>query len=200
VARRLQIGGRTISALRSKDLVSPRRRGVLWRRSRGAVAIVAAAQRHALDALADLSHLDVPQLLLEELEVSTAIAHLGVESGADGLVVGLRTHSIGSVDQSLLPLNLLGDILDCLILIHGAGGGSAMRTRKTVFGGDEEEEEQDGERRGEEHGWGIEKKTSGSTKDGTTRVARGEGVKKLLGMPERQKAERVSGGGKRGME
>lgn len=69
----------------------------------------------------DLSHLDIAQLLLEELEVPSAISHLGVESGADSFIVSLRPHSISGVDQSLLPLDLLVNILDSLLIIHGGG-------------------------------------------------------------------------------
>lgn len=88
---------------------------------------------HAVHARVDATHLQLAQLVLKELKVASAVAHLGVEAGADGLVVCLRTHGIGGVDEGLFALDLLVDILGCLFLIHGGG------RRRDAFARDVEE-------------------------------------------------------------
>lgn len=101
---------------------------VLGRGGRPGIAIHSAADRpaiwansHVVHALVHLAHLKLTKLLLEKLQIAAAIAHLGVESGANGLIVCLRSHSIGGIDESLLSLNLLVDILDPLIFVHFDG-------------------------------------------------------------------------------
>jgi hypothetical protein len=80
--------------------------------------------------------LDITKLLLEELEVAAAIAHLRVETGSNGFIVCLGPHRIGSVDEGLLPLYLLVDVVNRVIVVH-SGGGCAMRCagRQEVGGG-----------------------------------------------------------------
>lgn len=80
------------------------------------------AERHVVHAA---THLGFAKLLLEELQVPAAVAHLRVESGSDGLVVGLRSHGIGSIEESLLALNLLEDVLDSVFFVHVGRWGCA---------------------------------------------------------------------------
>lgn len=90
------------------------------------------AKAHVVHALAHLSHLQLPHPLLKELNVPPALAHLGVELGLDGVVVGLLPHHIGGIDQSLLTLDLLIDGAKRLIVvIHG--DSSASRVAETAL-------------------------------------------------------------------
>lgn len=111
--------------------------GVLWRgRWRAGLLLdvvggrgggAGGAHGQGVHARVDAAQLDVAQLLLEELDVAPAVAQLGVEAGADGLVVCLGPHGIGGIDQGLFPVNLLLDVLDGLIFVHG--GQSVVVTR-----------------------------------------------------------------------
>lgn len=110
-------------------VISPRR-CILRRRCRWPILSQAsvttgprAAERHVVHARIDATHLQLAQLVLKELEVASTVAHLRVEAGADGLIVRLCTHGIGSVDEGLFALDLLVDILGCFFLIHGGGRG-----------------------------------------------------------------------------
>ena len=101
-------------------------------RRRGGPVVVAhgvAAQAGAVGAhgqvLHATAHLQLAALLLEELDVPAAIAHLRVEPRSDGLVVGLRSHGIRGVHQSLFPLDLPVDVLDPLVFVHLGGGSTA---------------------------------------------------------------------------
>ena len=84
-----------------------------------AVTAGAAGKRHVFHARVNAPHLDVPQLLLEELKISSAISHLGVETGADSLVVGLAAHGGSGLDQGLFAVNLLLDVLHGFFVLHG---------------------------------------------------------------------------------
>ena len=77
--------------------------------------------------------LELLQLLLKELEVSLALAHLGVELGADGVIVRLLSHQVGSLDQSLLALDLLVDIHHLVFVGHGGGVVTARSVRAGVW-------------------------------------------------------------------
>lgn len=70
----------------------------LWRRRRRVVAIGRAANIHVVDSLAELAELDIMEFVLKELQVSLAIADLGIETRADSLVCCRGTHSICSID------------------------------------------------------------------------------------------------------
>lgn len=85
-------------------------------------ARAAGAYVHALHAPTQLKLL---KLLLEELEIPLALAHLGVELGADGVVVCLLSHEVCGLDQRLLSLDLLVD-LHYLVFV-GHGGGVVLR-------------------------------------------------------------------------
>jgi hypothetical protein len=109
-------------------------RSILGRRSRGAFGFVShvcaawtsgraiGAEGHVAHALACLPHLELSKFILEEQQIPAAIAHLGVEPGADGLVIRLRTHGVGSGEEGIFALDLLKDVLDSLVLIHLCDG------------------------------------------------------------------------------
>ncbi len=107
----------------------PRRSPLLGPHAAARGRAAGGAQRHALHALAHLAELVLAQLLLEELEVPPALAHLAVELGADGIVVSLLAHQVGRVDQSLLALDLLVDVHQPLVLVHRGGSRCARRRR-----------------------------------------------------------------------
>ena len=91
----------------------------------------AGAERHVVDAVAESPHLQLAQLLLEELEIPPPFTHLGVELGADLLIVCLLAHGLRCIDQSLFALDLLGDVVDLVFVVHGGGvgPGGPMATR-----------------------------------------------------------------------
>lgn len=91
------------------------------------------SQRHGIDRLAQTAHLQLAEPLLEELEVAAPLAHLGVELGADGLIVGLLAHKIRGIDEGLFPLDLLRDVQDLLVVVHG--GGCLLRGGGAPVGG-----------------------------------------------------------------
>lgn len=105
---------------------SPRRIRVLRRRSRRRAIILAGtartAERHVTHALVHATHLKFAKLVLEELQVPACVTHLRIETGTNGLIVGLCSHGIRAIDQDLFSLDLLVDILDSLIFIHDRGG------------------------------------------------------------------------------
>ena len=98
-------------------------------------------QAHAIHILSHSADLQFPHLLLEELDIPTALSHLRVEFRPDLLVLCLLTHCIGGVDKSLLALDLLVDGAERLFVgIHGCGGLERRRGRGRVvvlFGGSE---------------------------------------------------------------
>ena len=115
-------------------------RRVLGRRRRGTVAVpavvgtprtagprTAAVDAQVVHALAELPRLQLSEAFLEELEVPPPVPHLTVELGADGIVVGLLSHQMGRVDQSLLPIDLLADVGDLLVFVHGCRSSPALR-------------------------------------------------------------------------
>jgi hypothetical protein len=83
--------------------------------------------------LVDAAHLDITKLFLEELKIAATIAHLGVKTRPNSFIVRLGPHRIGGIDEGLLPLNLLVDVVDRVIVIH-CGRGCAMRSRGTTRG------------------------------------------------------------------
>lgn len=100
----------------------------------------AGTERHVVDAMAESPHLQFAQLLLEELEIPPPFAHLGVELGADLLIVCLLAHGLRSIDQSLFALDLLGDVVDLVFVVHGGGigpGGPMVTVGDGSLGEDE---------------------------------------------------------------
>lgn len=61
------------------------------------------------------------QFLLEELQVSLALAHLGVKLGANIVIVRLLSHQISGLDQSLLALDLLVNVHHLVFVGHVGG-------------------------------------------------------------------------------
>lgn len=87
-------------------------------------------QAHAIHILTHGPNLQFPHLLLEELNIPTALSHLRVEFRAHLLVLCLLTHCIGGGDKSLLALDLLVDGAERLFVgIHGCGGLERRRGR-----------------------------------------------------------------------
>lgn len=78
---------------------------------------------HAADALVDTAHLELIEAFLEELHVAATVADLGVEARADGVVVCLGPHIVGSGHEDALLFDLALDVEDGLIFVHGGGGG-----------------------------------------------------------------------------
>ena len=58
----------------------------------------AGADAHVLHAGSHALHLQVAELLLEELDIPSSLAHLAVETRPDSIVVGLLSHSIGAIE------------------------------------------------------------------------------------------------------
>lgn len=134
----LDVAARNCVALAVAATVCPLPRGILWR-GRGRVLDIAAERsvggRSEGHAVHTATHLGLAELLLEELQVSSAIAHLRVESRSNGLVVCLRTHSIGGIKQRLFALNLLEDVLDGVFFVHvGRWGCATPRAGEEICG------------------------------------------------------------------
>ena len=63
----------------------------------------------------------------EVADILTAFANLGIETLLDGRVVGGLAHRVRSVDELLLPLDLMMDIADQLFVVHGSSSaGTAV--------------------------------------------------------------------------
>ena len=114
--------------------------GVLWRRWRWAISVVARTgrrrgaaaprpERHVIDALAHPPHLQLLHALLEVLDVAAALPHLGIYPAPDRFILGLLPHLRGGIEQGALPLDLLIDRVDgIVVVIHGGAGGARQGT------------------------------------------------------------------------
>ncbi len=91
-----------------------------------------ALERHVVDAGVDAAQLDILQLLLKKLQIAAAISYLRIDAGSYCLIVRLRTHDVGSIDEGLFALDLLLDVLDGLVVIHGGERFGAIRSRETL--------------------------------------------------------------------
>ena len=76
---------------------------------------------HVLHARTHALQLQVADFLFEELDVPACLAHLAIETRPNGIVVSLLSHSIGAIEQTLLPLYLLVNICDSFVFIHLGG-------------------------------------------------------------------------------
>lgn len=89
----------------------------------------AATARHAQVAhgATHLARLNVAQGLLEVVDVSSSLADLGLDTRADGRVVGGLGHLAGGVDDGIFAVYFPDKLLDGVVVVvaHGGGGVGA---------------------------------------------------------------------------
>jgi hypothetical protein len=85
----------------------------------------AATARHAQIAhgATHLARLDVAQGLLEVVDVSSGLADLGLDTRADGRVVGGLGHLAGGVDDGIFAVYFADKLLDGVVVVAAHGGG-----------------------------------------------------------------------------
>ena len=85
----------------------------------------AATARHAQVAhgATHLARLDIAQGLLEVVDVSSGLADLGLDTRADGRVVGGLGHLAGGVDDGIFAVYFPDKLLDGVVVVvaHGVG-------------------------------------------------------------------------------
>jgi hypothetical protein len=86
----------------------------------------AAAARHAHVAhgATHLAGLNIAQGLLEVVDVSSSLSDLGLDTRADGRVVGGLGHLAGGVDDGIFAVYFADKLLDGVVVVvtHGVGG------------------------------------------------------------------------------
>ena len=76
--------------------------------------------------MAHAADLQLTHAFFEVANILTAFANLGIETLLYRRVVGGLAHRVRSVDELLLPLDLVGDIADQLFVIHGWSAGTRL--------------------------------------------------------------------------
>lgn len=90
-------------------------------RGRRRSTVAPRTQRHAVHALTHPAHLQLPHAIFEIFDIFPPFADLGVRPLLHGRIVGLLSQCIGAIDKGLLPLDLLVDLADELVVVHGCG-------------------------------------------------------------------------------